>query len=104
MVKKMIDFDLDVYNALKDFPQNENHVYLYVRGSAHGQQEAEAVAGFSGSAELLASALGHAMKEKEEIVPALLGAVADFLSEKGNADYRNAFLAGLQENTKIKDE
>ena len=62
---QLVDFDLDVFNALKNFPENEENAFLYVRGSVN-RNGMEVTVGMTDNPDLMACIIAHMIDENKQ--------------------------------------
>jgi hypothetical protein len=87
--KELTDFDLDISNALKDFPSNNEDAYIYIRGGIDFMK-ANAKKGFvsiHGTPQSLSAAVMPAFFEYDICREVILKTVLNFLAQsKKDAD------------------
>jgi hypothetical protein len=87
--KELTDFDLDVSNALKDFPSNQEDAYIFIRGGIN-RTKMNAKKGFisiHGTPNAINTAMMPAFWENDMIKGAMLITVLNFLKQnKPDAD------------------
>jgi hypothetical protein len=64
--ERLSDFDLDVVNAMKNFPENDQDCYLYLRGRME-LPEVSATVGWNGQMMAMIATLASAMKQNEKV-------------------------------------
>lgn len=92
------DYDLDVINTLKEFPQNEEDAYLYIRGNLDGiTNKLFTFVSIRGARKTLSAAIYSLIRDKESIRKVVYDAVINCVKEspKEEQDY---FISILQHN------
>ena len=84
MKKDLEDYDLDVISALKEFPENENDSYLYIRASINEKGINESVSGHinsKGTESSMQAALYTFASNDEQSKNIFLNSVLNYFNE-----------------------
>jgi hypothetical protein len=97
MKGQKIDWDLDVYLALQDFPDDSEHDgYIYIRTEANMEKfETKSALGFVGRFDILSMAMHHLMLKEEGFAHILLDATFNYLVNTGG-DEKQMFIRELK--------
>jgi len=70
-MKELIDYDLDIYNTLKDFPTSDSEAYIYIRIHKEKDDLKKSLY-IKGTAPLLATAILDTITENDHLSEALV--------------------------------
>ena len=70
-MKELIDYDLDIYNTLKDFPTSDSEAYIYIRIHKEKDDLKKSLY-IKGTAPLLAVAILDAITKNDHLSEALV--------------------------------
>jgi hypothetical protein len=70
-MKELIDYDLDIYNILKDFPESDDEAYIYIRIHKEKDDLKKSLY-IKGTAPLLAATILDTITENDHLREALV--------------------------------
>jgi len=96
-MEKLENYDLDVMNVLKDFPENNEDSFLYIRGKIdlENNKILPSFVYMNGDIDTLAASIYSLIKSDSTAQAAVYTAVFKCLSE-GTKEYRESFISILQ--------
>lgn len=89
-MKELIDYDLDIYNILKDFPKSNDDAYIYIRIHKEKDDITKSVY-ISGTNTMLALAIIDTITENDHLSEALVELSRELLkhTQKPNKHWYN---------------